>query len=163
MKRTAKITDDGLYRYWLERSWEPKRVGMVWIMLNPSTADAENDDPTIRRCLDFSSAQTIGWMRVVNLFGYRATDPKELLKAKDPVGRDNISHIREAMMERGQVLVMVAWGNIPAKIWPLAARTITAIRSTEIPLYCLGTTKNGSPRHPLYVKGDAQPTHWRMA
>jgi hypothetical protein len=98
----------GLYRYELWRYWAPGRL-VAWIMLNPSTADATADDPTLRRCIDFSKAWGCGGLMVVNLFGLRATDPQELRRAEDPVGPMNDHFLWGRCMEAD--LVVAAWGG----------------------------------------------------
>lgn len=86
---TAGISECGTYRYWLCREWSPGLDSLVWLMLNPSTADATQDDPTIRRCMGFARRWGYGGITVVNLYAYRATNPRDLLTAADPVGPEN--------------------------------------------------------------------------
>lgn len=81
--RDAKLSADGLYRYRLGRTWCPSERGVVWVMLNPSTADAHFDDPTIRRCVGFARSWGMGWITVVNLYAFRATYPQELERCAD--------------------------------------------------------------------------------
>ncbi len=115
-------------------------------MLNPSTADAEKDDPTIRRCIAFSKQWGCGSLYVGNLYAYRSTDPEALgrMGAMDARGPDNIEHLR-AMSDESSRLIC-AWGLPGGKGWPM---TLKEIRR---PAQCLGRTKHGAPRHPLYVK-----------
>lgn len=95
MKKHATLSDCGKYRYWLERSWEETGKGFVnWIMLNPSTADAEIDDQTIRKCIGFSKLWGYDGMHVVNLFAFRATDPESLYGCGCPVGLGNKDFIQ---------------------------------------------------------------------
>jgi len=118
----------------------------VFVMLNPSTADAEQDDPTIRRCAGFARAWGFGGMTVVNLFAFRATDPARLRRARDPVGRDNDHHIATAA--RGAGMVVLAWGVHGA----LDGRDrVVAALLADVRPRCLGTTRGGYPRHPLYL------------
>lgn len=152
----AVLSEDGVYRYRLIRSWgEGDRC--VWVMLNPSTADDEVDDPTIRRCMGFARSWGFDGMEVVNLFALRATNPRTLQSHPDPRGSDNDAFVHDAMIDRR--LTVVAWGS-----HPLAA--IEGIRWAEIArrsgaeLRCLGTTKHGAPRHPLYVKADQPLRAW---
>lgn len=147
----AAISGDGVYRYKLWRQWAPGHRAL-FIMLNPSTADAEQDDPTIRRCVSFAKALRCGSLDVVNLFAYRATDPHELAGATDPVGPDNNETIRVAIRQ-AHVLV-AAWGANPAAKGR-AERVDEIARREGRMLYALGTTKAGAPRHPLYLPGDA--------
>ena len=144
---TATLSPCGRYRYDLTRRWGDGPT-LLWVMLNPSTADASEDDPTIRRCIGFSKRDGYGSLTVVNLFAYRATDPKALVTVVDPEGPDNWWHIQQAV--RSSDAVVFAWGaaQIPREhhIWHGGALIPSPL--------CLGHTKKGAPRHPLYVKGD---------
>lgn len=154
--KSAVISDCGTYRYRLSRSWAagPR---MLFVMLNPSTADASIDDPTIRRCIGFAKRQGCGFLQVVNLFAYRATDPDALLNCPvDPVGPENYRHIKAATEEA--TYVVAAWGA--HKSATPAAVSILPPRASLIAL-CLGRTKSGAPRHPLYVRGDAPLISWQ--
>src|SRR5271154_3410516 len=91
MISTADISEDGLYRYWLTRTWDPTKPVLNWIMLNPSTADANKDDATIRRCMNFAKHWHYGGIAVYNLFAFRATDPKVLLKTQHKTGLRNFT------------------------------------------------------------------------
>lgn len=148
----AIISSCETYRYTLERNipsvlrWVKP---VLFIMLNPSTADSTIDDPTIRRCMSFSKREGFTKMTVVNLFALRATNPKELLLHSDPIGPDNDQIISDMMAKHD--IVIAAWG----------ANSFALKRAEEItkkygPFHCFGITKNGSPRHPLYVKGDTE-------
>jgi hypothetical protein len=106
---TAVLSDCGEYRYELRRTWGADDEPLVcWVMLNPSTADADQDDPTIRRCISFSNRWGFGRLVVVNLFARRATDPKELLHGGDPVGSANDASTLAAALEADRVIA--AWG-----------------------------------------------------
>ncbi len=151
---SAVISECGTYRYWLERHLRRPGAGkLVFIMANPSTADAENNDPTIRKCIGFAKRGGFSNLVVVNVMAGRATDPKDLLKLKDPVGPENHRYLREA----GDVVgtVVCAWGN--AIIAPLRKHIEPAIRAAfngdtlGTQLWCYGRTKDGSPRHPLML------------
>ena len=162
---TAVISADGKYRYRLDRTWdEPMRdMGRVcWVMLNPSTADAEQDDPTIRRCIGFSRSWGCSSLTVVNLFGFRSTNPAALWKltTNEARGQENARHVLEAMREAS--LVVVAWGAHIAfrsggnVLYRLPRYNIEAWAAG--PIRCLGLTSMGQPRHPLYVKADTRLT-----
>lgn len=152
LKSSAEISECGRYRYWLRRSYLHGGNGQVvaFLMLNPSTADALQDDPTIRRCLAFTRAWGYSILSVRNLFALRATDPKELLTAEDPIGPQNDA---ELLALRTAHLVIAAWG---AKV-PFGRDRKVLELLAGVPLFCLGTTKDGSPRHPLYVRGNQRP------
>jgi hypothetical protein len=151
---SAVISPDGVYRYQLRRQWGDD-LTCGFVMLNPSTADADVDDPTIRRCLGFARGWGYDALIVVNLFALRATDPKRLKTHPDPIG-DNDRHIAAAVREMD--MVICAWGA-----HPLAAKRATKVetilrRYRACPeICCLGKTRDGAPRHPLYVKGDVHP------
>ena len=151
MIRSAVIDSTGVYRYSLTRIWEPCLSRVGWIMLNPSTADAEADDATIRRCLQFSRDLGFGSLVVVNLYALRSTDPDELLRSKiDPTGPENAVFVRKELSLCAQQIA--AWGAHPA------ARGQFSNLYGE--LLCLGRTKSGEPRHPLYVRKDAKLELW---
>lgn len=157
--RSAVISGDGVYRYRLDRRWGPGDT-VAWIMLNPSTADAYTDDPTLRRITAFSRDWGFGRLIVVNLYALRATDPAQLWTPPDPVGPDNDRHIAEAVACHE---VMVAWGanaraDRVAKVLDVIGRQPGVGH-----LHCLGVTKTGAPKHPLYVAGSTPMTLWRGA
>ena len=172
----AALSPCGRYRYLLWREWrgthdpqhwrwldrrdgfgEPKAC--VFIMLNPSTADAEHDDPTIRRCVAFAQAWNFERLEVVNLFAHRATDPAALLALNDadnPVGPENHDYIENAVTQAG--LVVCAWGAHGTHL----GQDETVLGWCDgVPVHCLGITKGGHPRHPLYLPRDAKPTRFR--
>lgn len=150
MTGTATISSDGRYRYELTRYWEPG-PDACFIMLNPSTADADQDDPTIRRCVSFARREGCGSLTVVNLFAFRATDPRALKSQSiNPVGPNNDRHIVEAA-HRATGPIICAWGASSPYDW----RAPDVLRLIRRPTYCLGITKDGSPRHPLYLPSAA--------
>jgi hypothetical protein len=126
-------------------------------MLNPSTADDVRDDPTIRRCIGLSRAWGFGGIDVVNLYGLRATDPADLRAARDPVGADNDGAIARAA--RRADAVFAAWGIHADEARVTAVRRLLA----GCALWCLGRTRDGHPRHPLYVPGAVRPERWPTA
>ncbi len=145
---SAVISDDGVYRYLLTRS-RAAGPDLTFIMLNPSTADDRVDDPTIRRVLGFAWREGAGRLVVVNLYGLRATDPKELARHPEPVGPRNDEFIRLHCQPRA--LVVAAWGNSGGL---RAAYVTDMLTARGVRLMCLGRTRSGEPRHPLYVRGD---------
>lgn len=160
MISSAVFSEDGRYRYSLKRRWSERPL-MVWCMLNPSTADANQDDPTIRRCIGFALRGGYGGIHVVNLMAYRATDPAECLQQFDPCGPENDDYLERAARGTGQVVC--AWGTkAPEKI---VKRGVSHLAGdvAGADLICLGTTKNGSPRHPLYVARLQPLRAWRPA
>lgn len=151
---SADISPCGTYRYWLERKWSIA-APQVFVMLNPSTADANEDDPTIRRCKGFAEREGAGGIVVVNLFAFRATDPKELDSAADPIGPANSLAIGNAMLlaKVCKRPMICAWGankHAPKEADRLERRAA----DFDVELVCLGQTKAGAPKHPLYIKSD---------
>lgn len=155
MERTALFSPCGRYRLQLARTWAsgPKAA---FVMLNPSTADAQIDDPTIRRCISFAIREGCGALAVVNLFAFRATKPADLLMVADPIGGDLAELALEAVTAQSE-LVICAWGAAPiAK----ARADQFAYKNQHRELYCLGKTKSGAPRHPLYVHNSQPIIRW---
>ena len=144
--------EDPIFRYLLWRTLvdcdDPETI--LWIMLNPSTADAENDDPTIRRCLSFSKDWGYERVEIANLFALRATDPEELTTAPEIIGWDNDRFILEAAKRASRV--MVAWGAF-WKAEERAKHIMQILKVADAKPLCLGHTLCGAPRHPLYVRG----------
>lgn len=144
---TAKFDPSQKYRYSLTREWDSGDGRTVFILLNPSTATAETDDPTIRRCIGFSMNKfRHRSLEVVNIFALRSTDPDALYEHSDPVGPENDRYILEAA--RRADIVVAAWG-IHGACRNRDREVLQLLHG--IKLHCFGTTKEGHPRHPLYV------------
>lgn len=149
----AEFSDDGRYRYLLQRQWDSTGRRCVFVMLNPSTADGSLDDPTIRRCVGFAKREGCAQLDVVNLYALRATRPVHLWEADDPVGPENDDWIMNVTLEMGygdDTLVIAAWGTHGKP-----DRVKRVLELVELPMVCLGLTKDGSPRHPLYLPSAA--------
>jgi len=131
------------YRYWLRRDWDSTLPQCAFIGLNPSTADAQTDDPTLRRCMGFARQWGYGSLLLVNLFSFRATDPAALSSVSDPVGPGANRWLRRADAE--SQLLVAAWGN-GGQLFERATRVTHLIHNAQ----CLGVTAQGMPRHPLY-------------
>lgn len=156
MRRGAHISPCGRYRYTLWRSWCEGIAGygsLVVIGLNPSTADASNDDPTIRRCVGFARTLGCDSLVMLNLFAYRATNPKDMLAASDPVGDECDRYLKiYAMLPT--TTVVAAWGaNAPHERAADVAAMFPALQ-------CWGKNKDGSPKHPLYLPRTAKLEQW---
>lgn len=149
LERDAVISDCGKYRYLLRRTWDHDRIRALFVMLNPSTADAEVDDATIRSCIRLCRDWGFGSFEVVNLFGWRSTDPKGLDAVADPVGPRN-DDIAVNAIERCDIGIC-AWGAFPVDEGRTSEMK-NLIASRRPTAFCLGTTKHGSPKHPLYIK-----------
>lgn len=155
MDRRTVLSACRTYRYVLWREWDPARPGYaLFVGLNPSTADGATDDPTVRRCRDFARRWGYGALCLANLFAYRATDPAALKVAASPVGRGNDRWLARLTAEAG--VVVAAWGVHGAFMG--RDRAVTAFLGGR--LTCLGVTKDGHPRHPLYVRRTAVPVPW---
>ena len=150
--RTAVISEGGKYRYVLSRHWDKSKPACCFVMLNPSTADVLQDDATIRKCCGFAKLWGYGGINVVNLFAYRATDPKELKNVADPIGPDNASALVTVLHEAE--FVVCAWGahgNLLNRAQEFCAKFACHT------LHCLDITKAGEPKHPLYVPYTTKP------
>lgn len=145
----------GLYRYSLTRVWDEALPRVCFCMLNPSTADAEVNDPTVRRCVGFALDRGFGSLDVVNIFALRSTDPAGLRRVGDPVGPRNDAAIVRAVARAS--LVVAAWGNHGELLG--RGRAVESILKRATPDPCglrhFGRTAAGEPRHPLYLRADA--------
>jgi len=150
MISTAIISDCGLYRYELRKIWQPKNGWVCWVMLNCSTADANQEDPTIRRCMSFAESWGYGGIVVANLFAYRATKPKKMLAAKDPIGPENDWYIER--LSFGAELTVCGWGNHGTYL-----NRVQAVLPLLTKPHYLKMTNTGQPWHPLYLKGNLEP------
>jgi len=157
MNRSAVFSVCEKYRYVLTRTWDDYKPRVLFIMLNPSTADAENDDPTTRRCIRFAKDWGYGGIYIVNLFAYRATNPYDLLHTPFVVGVENEKWFRR--MSALAHLVVCAWGNscIVEKIQKRLDHTWKPLSWISKPLYYLELSNDGTPKHPLYLKKDLIP------
>lgn len=152
IEKTADISSCGLYRYLLTRRWADGDM-LGFVMLNPSTADASIDDPTIRRCMGFARRENLSGIIVANIFGFRAIQPVQLLKAADPIGPGNDEAIRT--VAKTAKLIVCAWGAGRSGRFSYAGRRAVGILKAEgAALVCLGRTTNREPRHPLYIRAD---------
>ena len=149
---TAVISACGTYRYRLERLWDAELPKVAFIMLNPSTADASNDDPTIRRCIGFAKAWGFGGLIVGNLFALRSTDPKALYSHSDPIGPDNDANLRAIALCSEQVIC--AWGAHGA--YRDRGKHVGVLLD-RFNLAALTITGKGEPGHPLYVPAATEP------
>lgn len=155
MHKDAIISPCGKYRYLLQRSWDAQLQAVCFIMLNPSTADANVDDPTIRRCLGFAKTLGFGQLEVCNLFGLRATDPLELKKHADPVG--NPANDEQLLVSAKTChLVICAWGTLGV-LRSRNAEVLAMLRGAGIAPHALRISKHGHPTHPLYLPANLTP------
>lgn len=160
MKSGALISPCGRFRWWLAR---PIAGGLgigfvLWVMLNPSTADARVDDPTIRRCIGFTQNWGFDRLAVANAYAYRTSSPAALKAAGYPIGEECDSHL--IRLAREASLIVAAWGG---HIQPTRAAAVLVMLRRHAPVYTLGWTKAGQPLHPLYLPGDSPLIEWRAA
>lgn len=152
MERGADISPCGRYRYALWRKWGPGGTCM-FVGLNPSTADATLDDPTIRRCIGFARSWGYGGLMMTNLFAWRATQPRDMMAADDPVGPDNDVTLRTAYLNAE--VTVAAWGA-----YGTYGGRHNAVRAMLPRLHYLRLTKDGHPGHPLYLPASLRPVQW---
>jgi len=150
IKQSATFSPCNLYRYDLWRIWKQKKPYVNFVCLNPSTADANFDDPTIRRCIGYAADWGYGGMVMTNIFAYRSTDPKNLKHAEDPIGKSNDTVIRIISASAG--LTIMAWGVHGAYL----DRGYNVLPLLRNPHY-LDLTKERFPKHPLYLKKSLKP------
>jgi len=147
MEKGAQFSNDRIYRYILWRTWRPGDGHVTFIGLNPSTADETEDDPTIRRCIGFAKDLGFGGVHMLNIFAFRATNPKELMKAKKPIGKKNNYFLSIYCDMIG--LNVACWGTWGAYL--NRGREVLDLLGIDC-LHCFGFTKNIQPKHPLYLK-----------
>lgn len=150
MKKDAKLSDCRKYRFALWRIWDESKPQVMFIGLNPSTADETEDDPTLLRCMNYAKLWGFGGVCMANLFSYRATDPAVMLAANDPVGSENDQWLIQLSSTAG--LVIAAWGNTGGHM----GRS-KKVKQLLPNLHCLKINKSGEPAHPLYQKATLQP------
>lgn len=153
-RSTALYSPCETYRYGLSRVWDAGLPAVLFVMLNPSTADELKNDPTIERCQRRAVAMGCGSVRIANLFAFRATRPEDLRRAPDPEGPENAALL--ALWSQEAQMTVAAWGVHGAYLGQ-AARVAPLLMGD---VRHLGLTKAGHPRHPLYVSYDVKPTAW---
>ena len=160
MERSAIISECGQYRYQLSRNWDEELPAVCFMMLNPSSADAEKDDNTIKRCIEFAKSWGYGSLYVVNLYAYRSRHPQGMISIHDPKGPKNLDHIR--LVTEKCEKVICAWGNSSIinrleKLYPgyLPLKDVPAGK-----LHYLALAKDGTPKHPLYLKSSLKPINY---
>lgn len=149
LENDAVISDCGKYRYLLRRTWDHLKPRALLIMLNPSTADARQDDATIRSCVRLLTGLGYGSMEVVNVFAWRATKPTDLPRFAEAIGPKNPDTIDGAISRCD--IVIVAWGA-NSMAMEYGKQIISTVRASRPAVYCFGKTQAGAPKHPLYIK-----------
>lgn len=135
-----------LYRYYLTRIWDPSKPLFVFIGMNPSKANEQFDDPTVRRCINFARREGAGRFVMLNVYGYRSTDASIIRKVSDPNGPDNDFWIKSYVKEADTVVA--AWGRNVTERGEEVLKLVKGLKT----IYCLGLNNDGSPKHPLYLK-----------
>lgn len=161
---TAIYSDCEAYRYQLTRIWDDAGPKALFIMLNPSTATEVQNDPTVERCERRSRTLGFGSFRVTNIFAWRDTDPRKMRAAGDPIGPYNDDAIRNSATQwisGQQDRIICAWGTHGAHLNRGAVVT-DLLRGTGKSLHTLGLTKEGHPKHPLYISYAEQPQPWAL-
>ena len=157
MFSVANYSDCDAYRYDLTRVWDDGGQKVLFLMLNPSTATEVQNDPTVERCERRARALGFGAFRVCNIFAFRATDPKVMRAAADPVGPDNDRTILQGLNWADEIVA--AWGAHGAHL-ERGIAVEKLLRQQETPTKHLGLTKAGHPKHPLYISYQTQPRNW---
>lgn len=147
-----------IYRYTLEHRWDDDtpayaRNTIAWLLLNPSTADTSSLDPTLRRCRGFSRAFGGGGMIILNLYAFRATLPRDMLDAADPVGPFNDYHIERTLRRDDIKMAIAGWGTHGGHL----NRAANVLQAWPGRFHALAVNKDGSPSHPLYLKSTLVP------
>jgi hypothetical protein len=159
IKKSAVISDCLKYRYFLSRVWDDNLPRVLFIMLNPSTADADKDDNTIRRCKNYTLSWGYGGFYVINLFAFRSPEPTDLLNESDPIGPENELWFRRASSMAS--IIVCAWGNgkIVSKLQKALYPEYKPLRWLDYlkPLHYLELSNDGTPKHPLYLLKNITP------
>lgn len=150
MKNTASLSRCRCYRFALWRTWDEGLPYAMFIGLNPSIADETIDDPTLVRCMNFARAWGYGGVCMANLFAFRATDPRTMKAAEDPVGRRNNHWLKKLAADAG--IVVAAWGNDGTYL-----NRAERVKALVPDLYCLKINRTGQPAHPLYQPAIRKP------
>lgn len=148
----AKFSPCRKYRYTLWRVWDEEKPMIAFLALNPSAADEEKNDPTVQRCINYAKKWGYGGMYMLNIFAFRATDPKVMKAEEDPVGEENDKFILETIEKVDRLIC--AWGNHGQH---MDRSDDIEILLHGLKLECLGVNKSGEPKHPLYLKADLEP------
>ena len=155
MKKSAVISDCEKYRYQLIRQWDDNKNLALFIGLNPSIADDEIDDPTIRRCIGFAKRERFGGFIMANLFAYRATSPCDMKSAEQPVGELNEYWLEQSISSCK--VVIVCWGGNDSHLnRHIEVNELLKKHANNTPILCFGKTKAGQPKHPLYLASNTE-------
>lgn len=157
----AVFSDCRTWRYSLWRIWNDSLAKVAFIGLNPSTADEEINDPTVTRCINYAKKWGFGGMYMLNIFGYRATDPKKMKGFSEPIGERNNASISYVLGKNDVDLAVCAWGNHGLHLGR-GKEMLSFIKGMDVKICCLDRNKNGMPKHPLYLKSDLEPVEMNL-
>jgi hypothetical protein len=150
LKNTAKLSECRSYRYALWRTWDSSKPLVMFVGLNPSTADETSDDPTLTRCINYAKSWGYGGVCMANLFAFRATEPTDMKASDDPIGTENNQWLQK--LAKDAALVVAAWGNDGSYL-----KRSEQVKELLPNLYCLKLNKSGEPAHPLYQAAKLKP------
>jgi hypothetical protein len=162
MRGSAIISICGMYRYRLERVLGDGPT-MMFLMVNPSLADADHDDPTVRKCIGFAERNHYGRVLIGNEFAHISPDVRTLPRVRDPIGPDNDAHVRGMIAEAN--VVIAAWGTLaklPEALRPRWKDMVRLADAAGITLHCLGVNEDKHPRHPLMLAYDTPISRWSV-
>ena len=155
MKRDVEFSSCGSYRYSLSRIWDESLPAVLFIMLNPSSADGTKDDPSIRRCNSYAKDWGFGSLFVGNLFALKSTKPTGLLESTNPEGPENLKYLLK--LSSHCKMIVCAWGNGTI----LKKLSANSPKNLNRKLHCLKLSLDGIPCHPLYLPKDLKPIEWK--
>ena len=158
MIKKAEFSKDKRYRYSLSRIWDQSKPGVQFVLLNPSTADEKDDDPTVRRCVGFAKRWGYGFLEIRNIFSLRCTNPINLRCAARPIGENKIEDILTSLSVFSFDKIVFGWG-VHGKLMNRGQNVINSTTKRGMPIYCFGFTKNEQPKHPLYLRNSAPLVH----
>lgn len=153
---SARFSADRTYRYTLKRQWFPSENFVMFIGLNPSTADETRNDPTVRRCIDFAQRWGFSGMVMMNLFAFRATAPRNMKQQTEPIGEKNDFYLLENALNAKKIVA--CWSQHGSHLERSAA-VVALLRAFDI--YAFKLAGNGQPYHPLYLPKTLEPFLWR--
>ena len=153
MSYQAAFSPDRRYRYEWRFVWDEHKPLVAFIGLNPSTADENHLDPTVRRCVTYAQDWGYGGVIMANLFAYKATQPRDLFAAAEPEGVENLAWLKK--LPQQAALIVAAWGNDGRRLGQ-----VQKIRALGLPLHYLKLNKSGEPAHPLYLPKNLTPKIW---
>ena len=150
---SARFSSCGKYRQLLTRCWDPGLPSILFVAMNPSTADANFDDPTVRKECNYARQWGYGSLLKCNVMDYRCTDPKGLLSpGVSPVSQENLTVIADTLDKVD--VVVCAWGKLPKQLQQHARNVYSLLQRSNKKITCLGVNLDGSPKHPLYLKSN---------